>query len=105
MFACSWPCLPLPMARPQDATEMAQAPVLEPPGAPQPAIRSCPTCGGEITSTHGRRRYCSDECRTRRNGHDPKPLPDLTERPMRGQSYEKDWLAEQLKPPPMPWDT
>lgn len=107
MFACSWPCLPLPRRGPQDASEVvaveAPTPVPEPLVDRGPALRSCPTCGAELTD--GRRRYCSDACKPKRNGHDLRPLPDLTERPMRGQSYEAEWLAEQLKPPRMPWDT
>ena len=112
MFECHWPLLPLGSRGPQDAVETVQAtsgtveapaPVLAPLAVPQSAIRRCPTCGVELAD--GRRRYCSDECKAKRNGHDPKPLPDLTERPMRGQDYEKDWLADQLAPPKLPWET
>jgi hypothetical protein len=108
-FWSQWPILPLP---PRDAQEDAgeaavevPAPVLEPLAAPQTA---CSRCGGPLpaSSGPGRPRTLCDECRGRkRNGHDPKPLADLKERPMRGQSYEAEWLAEQLKPPRMPWDT
>jgi hypothetical protein len=27
------------------------------------------------------------------------------QQPMRGQSYDEEWLAAQLKPPRMPWET
>jgi hypothetical protein len=38
----------------------------------------------------------------------PAPQPPPKQQgvqPMRSQSYETEWLAEQLKPPRMPWDT
>ena len=104
MFACSWPCLPLPHSDGQDAVEVAPAPVLEPLVAPQSA---CVECGAALPAKTGpgRRSTRCDACKPKRNGHDPKPLPDLTERPMRGQDYEKDWLADQLAPPKLPWET
>jgi hypothetical protein len=106
-FWSQWPVLPLPPGGGQDTSEVAAAPapVLEPLAASQSTFRSCPTCGGKLRTKDRRRVYCSDACKPKRNGHDPKPLADLTERPMRGQSYEAEWLAEQLKPPPMPWES
>jgi hypothetical protein len=114
LFECSWPALPLPGRSLQDAREAAEAtpipleasaPVLEP---PPPLQSACIECGDPLPAKTGpgRRPTRCERCRrSKHNGHDPKPLADLKERPMREQSYEAEWLAEQLKPPKMPWDT
>jgi hypothetical protein len=113
-FWSQWPILPLP---PRDAQARARwrllrcvpvevpAPVLEPLAAPRTA---CSRCGAPLpaNSGPGRPRSLCDDCRgQKRNGHDPKPLADLKERPMRAQSYEAEWLAEQLRPPRLPWES
>jgi hypothetical protein len=110
MFACSWPCLPLPGRGPEDASEAA-APVLASPRARQSAFRSCPTCGASFQATHHRQTYCPDCRATRdrpnRNGVDPAPAPlsDLKERPLKIPNYEDSTVAQALEPPPLPWQT
>jgi hypothetical protein len=111
MFACHWPCLPLPNRGPQDASEAAgpstsvetTSPVREPPEGPCGAARqsACTECGVALPAKvgPGRRPTRCDECRgQKRNGQAGAPLPDLKpeQRPMWSQDYEKDWLAEQL---------
>jgi hypothetical protein len=110
MFACSWPCLPLPGRGPEDASEAA-APVLASPRARQSAFRSCPTCGASFQATHHRQTYCPDCRATRdrpnRNGVDPAPAPlsDLKERPLKIPNYEDSTVAPALEPPPLPGPT
>jgi hypothetical protein len=112
-FWSQWPILPLPPRDAQDAGAATPvpievpAPVLEPLAAPRTA---CSRCGAPLpaSSGPGRPRTLCDECRgQKRNGQAGAPLPDLkpAQGPMRSQSYEAEWLAEQLKPPRMPWDT
>lgn len=114
MFACRWPCLPLPSRGPQDASEAVAvevpAPVLEPPVDRGSAFRSCPTCGASFQATHHRQAYCPD-CRAtrdrpKRNSHDLKPLPDLKpeQRPLAIPNYEDPAVAQALEPPRLPWD-
>jgi hypothetical protein len=81
----------------------APAPVLEPPVAQQTASRSCLTCGTKLTD--GRRRYCSDACKTKRNGQAGAPLPAVTERPLRVPNYEAEEVAQALEVPKLPWQT
>jgi hypothetical protein len=100
-FWSQWPVLPLPPRNAQDAG--AAAAVLEPLAAPQSA---CTECGALLPAKTGpgRRPTRCDACRgQRRNGHDPKPLPDLKERPMRIPDYEDPTVAQALEPPHLPW--
>jgi hypothetical protein len=81
------------------------SPVLKPLAARQ---STCAECGVALPAKTGpgRRSTRCDECRgQKRNGQASAPLPDLKpeQRPMRSQDYEKDWLAEQLTPPKLPW--
>ena len=112
MFACRWPCLPLPGRGRQDASEAAEAapvPVEVPAPAlaltvhQQSAIRTCPTCGDPLASTDRRRIYCSDACKRQRNGHDRAEVPDL--KPAASQPKAQDYTADWLQPPALPWES
>jgi hypothetical protein len=65
----------------------------------------CEACGASLAKRPAGERQPT-KCAQCRGRPQVKPAPKQRgEQPMRGQSYEAEWLAEQLKPPRMPWDT
>jgi hypothetical protein len=69
----------------------------------------CEACGASLARRPAGERQRA-KCAQCRGQPQVKPAPklppkQLKEQPMRGQHYDKSWLADQLAPPKLPWQS